>query len=98
MSETPQTYTAAHGIKTAHDADTLVERSLNSGSSSKFKIGDLVTRSGTDVQRVVDINEAGDLIEVECVKPPLGFRQEDGSRGRALVSHRRSRVEPAPPV
>jgi len=46
-----------------------------------FKIGDIVTRDGTDLHRIVDMNgEGGDLIEVECIKEPLGFLNEDGSR------------------
>jgi hypothetical protein len=50
-----------------------------------FKVGDLVTRDGTDVHRVVDMNEHGDLMEVECVKEPAGFRNEDGTRAEPWV-------------
>lgn len=35
-----------------------------------FQGGDLVTRDGTDVQRVIYVNEDGTAIEVECVKAP----------------------------
>lgn len=45
-----------------------------------FQVGDVVTRSGDDRQRVLEINEAGDLIHVECIKEPLGFPNEDGTR------------------
>lgn len=47
----------------------------------KFKIGDTVTRDGTDIQKVIDVNCAGDLIHVECIKEPLGRRDENGERG-----------------
>lgn len=47
----------------------------------EFKVGDLVSRDGTDVQRITEINEAGDLITVVCVEEPLGFLEEDGTRG-----------------
>jgi hypothetical protein len=47
-----------------------------------FQPGDLVTRDGTDVHRVISTNgddrHAPDMIEVECIKEPLGFLQEDG--------------------
>lgn len=46
----------------------------------RFKVGDIVTRDGTDLHRVVDINDAGDLIDVECIKEPLGYLEDDGSR------------------
>lgn len=46
----------------------------------QFRIGDLVTRDGSDVQRVVDINEAGDLIEVECLKAPSDSWCQIGER------------------
>lgn len=35
-----------------------------------FKIGDIVSRLGTDEQEVVDVNEFGDLVEVCCIKAP----------------------------
>lgn len=35
----------------------------------KFKIGDLVSRDGTDVQRVIGKNDYNQL-EVECIKAP----------------------------
>lgn len=44
--------------------------------ATTFRVGDLVTRDGTDLQRVIEAN--GDLITVECVKEPLGWLQEDG--------------------
>lgn len=45
-----------------------------------FKPGDIVTRDGTDRQRVIEINDAGDLMLVECIKAPLGWLNDDGSR------------------
>lgn len=47
----------------------------------QFKVGDLVSRDGTDVQRVTEINEAGDLITVVCIEEPPGFLEDDGTRG-----------------
>lgn len=47
----------------------------------EFRVGDLVTRDGSDVHRIVAMNEAGDLIEVECIKEPLGWLNDDGTRG-----------------
>ncbi|RXR28977.1 hypothetical protein [Sphingobium fluviale] len=46
-----------------------------------FKVGDIVTRDGTDLQKIIEINDVGDLILVECVKEPLGYLNDDGSRG-----------------
>jgi hypothetical protein len=41
---------------------------------NRFKIGDLVTRDGSDIQRVIAVDEDGFCIEVECIKPPaLGW-------------------------
>lgn len=45
-----------------------------------FKPGDFVTRDGTDIHRVLSINEAGDLIDVVCVKAALGYLNDDGTR------------------
>lgn len=45
-----------------------------------FKIGDLVTRDGTDVHRVLKVNGFGDCMTVECIKEPLGYLNEDGTR------------------
>lgn len=44
----------------------------------EFQVGDIVTRDGTDRQKVIAVD--GDLIEVKCVKEPLGWLQEDGTR------------------
>jgi hypothetical protein len=44
----------------------------------KFKVGDLVTRDGTDIHRVIEADDGSGLILVECVKEPLGFLEEDG--------------------
>lgn len=35
-----------------------------------FRVGDVVSRDGSDRQRILKINEAGDLIEVECIREP----------------------------
>ncbi len=45
-----------------------------------FKVGDLVSRDGTDVHRIIAVNGAGDLIDVECIREPLGYLNDDGSR------------------
>lgn len=45
-----------------------------------FQVGDVVTRDGTDRHKVLEINDAGDLMHVECIKEPLGYRNEDGTR------------------
>lgn len=50
-------------------------------SRLKFRVGDIVTRDGTDRQRIIEINDAGDLIHVECIRAPLGWLNDDGSRG-----------------
>ncbi|MCT8000580.1 hypothetical protein NZL82_01670 [Sphingomonas sanguinis] len=48
-----------------------------------FKAGDLVTRDGTDLQRVVRVNPFGDLLDVECVHEPLGYLlDEHGTRDK----------------
>ena len=38
----------------------------------RFQIGDLVTRDGTDVHRVIEVTDCGVAITVVCVKPPDG--------------------------
>lgn len=40
------------------------------------------TRDGTDRQRVIEINDDGDLMLVECIKVPLDHLNEDGSRDK----------------
>ncbi len=47
--------------------------------NDKFKVGDLVTRDGTDIQKVVGKN-ADDQIEVECIVPPTGGWCQVGER------------------
>lgn len=39
-----------------------------------------MTRSGVDRQKILEINEAGDLLHVECIREPLGFLNDDGFR------------------
>jgi hypothetical protein len=50
-----------------------------------FRVGDLVTRDGTDIHRVTEADWEGgyapDIITVVCVQEPLGFLNDDGSRG-----------------
>jgi hypothetical protein len=46
-----------------------------------FKVGDLVTRDGTDVQRVIEADEGYGNITVVCVKAPLGWPNDDGTHG-----------------
>ncbi len=50
-----------------------------------FKPGDLVTRDGTDIHVVVDTNEYDgyppDGMTVRCTKEPLGYLNDDGTRG-----------------
>ncbi len=36
----------------------------------RLKVGDIVTRIGTDEQEILEINEGGDLILVKCIKAP----------------------------
>lgn len=50
--------------------------------AGEFKPGDIVTRNGTDRQCVIWVNEAGDLMEVECIRAPLGWLNEDGTHDR----------------
>lgn len=45
-----------------------------------FQIGDLVTRDGTDVQRVTEADEGYGNIKVVCVKEPMGYLNENGTR------------------
>lgn len=35
-----------------------------------FRVGDIVTRDGSDLQRITAINDARDLIDVECIRAP----------------------------
>lgn len=46
-----------------------------------FQVGDVVTRGGDDRQKILEINQAGDLIHVECIKEPMGFLNEDMTFG-----------------
>lgn len=47
-------------------------------TGTKFEVGDIVTRGGDDLQKILDTN-GYDMIEVECVKEPLVYLNEDGS-------------------
>lgn len=49
-------------------------------TGTKFEVGDIVTRGGNDRQKILDTNGYG-MIEVECIKEPLGWLNDDGSRG-----------------
>ena len=42
-----------------------------------FKVGDIVTRDGSDRQEITEINDAGDLITVVCVGEPAWFNDGD---------------------
>jgi hypothetical protein len=35
-----------------------------------FKAGDIVSRDGSDEQRVIEVYASGTMIVVECTKPP----------------------------
>lgn len=37
-----------------------------------FKIGDIVSRINEDEHQVLAVNQAGDMIHVECIKPDAG--------------------------
>ena len=43
-----------------------------------YKVGDLVTRDGTDIHRVTAVNDGGQMIVVECVKPAASGSCEIG--------------------
>lgn len=49
---------------------------LGNAIEHPFIVGDIVTRDGTDEQEVIDVNWAGDLIDVRCIKAPAAW--EDG--------------------
>jgi hypothetical protein len=49
-------------------------------TGEEFSVGDVVTRGHGDLQRIIDINSAGDLIVVECIREPIGWLNEDGTR------------------
>jgi hypothetical protein len=49
-------------------------------TGTKFEIGDIVTRSGDDLHRVIEIGGDGSNVLVECIRAPLGWLNEDGSR------------------
>lgn len=46
-----------------------------------FKAGDIVTRDGTDRHRIMEIDDHFGNMLVECIKEPLGWLNEDGTRG-----------------
>lgn len=48
-------------------------------SDLKFRVGDIVTRDGTDLQRVVEVSDGGDCFTVECIREPEGYIDEDGN-------------------
>lgn len=54
-------------------ASPLTLRSIGTSAadmtSHQFQVGDIVTRDGSDRQRVVEVGEYND-ITVECIKPP----------------------------
>jgi hypothetical protein len=45
-----------------------------------FQVGDLVTRDGTDIHRVVEADEGYGAMVVECVKAPRGGWCKVGER------------------
>jgi hypothetical protein len=57
---------------------------MSGSENDQFKVGDLVTRDGTDVQRVLDKN-ADDQILVECLVAPQGYWQDDGTQAEPWV-------------
>lgn len=50
------------------------------GQDRRFQVGDLVSRDGTDLQRVVEVDDDHYCITVECIREPRGFLHEDGTR------------------
>lgn len=56
------------------------QRIPNAHRLKGFEKGDIVTRDGTDRQLVLDVNDVGDMITVECIKEPLGAINDDGTR------------------
>ncbi len=58
-----------------------------------MKQGDIVTRDGTDEHLVYDINDAGDLIDVVCIKEPnskwikYGETESNLTRRYNLIAH-----------
>ncbi|NKJ77741.1 hypothetical protein [Rhizobium leguminosarum] len=59
-----------------------LKEALDWMTGTRFQVGDIVTRDGTDRQRIVEIGEHSDIMLVECIKAPLGYRNEDGSRDK----------------
>lgn len=64
------------------DLEPQPKEALDWMTGTRFQVGDIVTRDGTDRQRVIEINDAGDLMLVECIKAPLGYFNEDSSRDK----------------
>jgi hypothetical protein len=54
----------------------------------KFQVGDIVTRDGTDRQRVLEIDD--DLITVECIREPVTY--EPGDAPWCLLGERETNV------
>lgn len=49
-------------------------------TGTQFEIGDIVTRVGDDLHRIIDINDAGDLMLVECIRRDRGVVIDDDGR------------------
>jgi len=61
-----------------------------SGGSADIRVGDIVSRDGTDRHRVLATNACDgmlpDMVKLECIGEARGWRQEDGSRGEGWCS------------
>ena len=85
-------------VRSSNVSDTVCRNSISrlcdDFGEIAFQIGDLVTRDGTDVQKVIEADEGFGRITVECVKEPLGVLLEDGSRSEpwCRVGHRESNL------
>jgi len=42
-----------------------------------WKVGDIVTRDGSDEHEILDIGFCGDLINVKCIKEPNIYKGSD---------------------
>ncbi|MBY5329570.1 hypothetical protein [Rhizobium leguminosarum] len=87
----PTAWVHAH-IRTGIDPDkglkpaSYQKTALDWITGTRFEIGDIVTRSGDDLQRVIDIDDDGSSMLVECIRAPQGYLNDDGSEDEPWCS------------
>ena len=57
-----------HGVGRAEWPDPSPRETMN---DIQFKVGDVVSRDGTDEQEVIEVDHEWGLITIKCIKEPI---------------------------